>query len=86
MDVTTTPEAGLLRAKDEQQLEYSTSAGRVLVTHDEDFLKIAATGAHHAGIAYCHQGKYSLGELIEVLVLLWELCEPGGMLDRVEYL
>jgi hypothetical protein len=58
----------------------------VLVTHDEDFLKIAAAGARHAGIAYCHQDKHSLGELIEVLVLLWELGEPGGMQDRVEYL
>jgi predicted nuclease of predicted toxin-antitoxin system len=40
IDVTTTPEAGLRQAPDESQLEYAKAAGRVLFTHDDDFLRV----------------------------------------------
>src|SRR2546430_291223 len=86
IDVTTTPQAGLLHASDEAQLAFATANARVLFTHDEDFLALAASHPAHAGIVYCHQGKYSLGDLIRALVLVWEVCEPEEMHNRVEYL
>ena len=53
IDVTTTVDAGLIHATDEEQLAYSTSEGRVLFTQDADFLRLDAAGLIHAGIAFC---------------------------------
>jgi hypothetical protein len=38
--------------------------GRILVTHDADFLRFDAAGLPHAGIAYCAQGKRTIGYLV----------------------
>ncbi|MGH9673690.1 MAG: DUF5615 family PIN-like protein [Bryobacteraceae bacterium] len=40
IDVTTSAESGLLGANDAAQLSFAASAGRVLVTHDADFLRL----------------------------------------------
>lgn len=41
IDVTTTVEAGLRGEPDDAQLAYAHRTGRVIVTHDADFLRIA---------------------------------------------
>jgi predicted nuclease of predicted toxin-antitoxin system len=86
VDVTTTPEVGLLQATDEQQVAHSLQEGRVLFTQDRDFLRLYAAGVPHAGIAYCEKDTKSIGALIQGLVLIWELLEPQEMANRVEYL
>jgi uncharacterized protein with PIN domain len=86
IDVTTTPEVGLLHATDEEQLAYAGATGRVIVTHDEDFLALATGRTDHAGICYCHQNKYTLGRLIDAIQLVWEVFEPDDLQGRVEYL
>ena len=45
IDVTTTPEAGLLGATDEEQAAYALPSGRVIFTQDRDFLRIHAAGS-----------------------------------------
>lgn len=52
IDVTTTVEAGLRTADDESQLAFAKRESRVVVTHDDDFLRLAARDADHPGIAY----------------------------------
>ena len=86
IDVTTTADAGLLRATDEEHVAYAAAQGRVIFTQDADFLRLHAAGAQHAGIAYCHQESRSLGDIIRLLVLIWELLDPEEMRNRVEYL
>ena len=86
IDLTTTVEAGLLQASDEDQLRFAASEGRVIVTRDEDFLRMDAAGDVHAGIAYIRPEKRSLGHVIRWLVLIWELLEPNDMRGHVEYL
>ena len=56
IDVTTSAGSGLLGADDATQFAFAASSGRVLVTHDADFLRLHADAATHAGIAYCQQG------------------------------
>jgi predicted nuclease of predicted toxin-antitoxin system len=73
-------------ATDAAQLAYARSTGRVLVTHDVDFLRLASASTDHAGIAYCRQNKRSLGEVVRMLVLLYELMTPDDMVGQVEYL
>jgi predicted nuclease of predicted toxin-antitoxin system len=86
IDVTTTPDAGLLEASDEQQDAFAFAEHRVIFTQDEDFLVWHASGAPHAGIAYCKKDTRSIGEIIRGLVLIWEVYDQEAMENRVEYL
>ncbi len=52
IDVTTTVEANLRTSSDEAQLAYALQENRVIVTHDDDFLRMTAAAANHPGIAY----------------------------------
>ena len=61
---------------DETQLEFATREKRVLVTHDDDFLEIASRNINYAGIAYCHQGARTIGQIIEMLILIYEVYQP----------
>jgi predicted nuclease of predicted toxin-antitoxin system len=86
IDVTTTPEMSLLSATDEQQVAFSLAQGRVLFTQDHDFLRLHAAGTSHAGIAYCGKDTRSIGEIIQALVLIWEILEPEEIQNHVEFL
>lgn len=86
IDVTTSQEAGLLGTADGEQIAFALANDRVLVTHDNDHLRLHAQGVAHSGIAYCHRQKYRLGNLLGCLELLWESCEPGDLTGHVEYL
>lgn len=55
IDVTTSAEALLIGASDQQQLAYALSEKRVILTFDDDFLSLAATGIEHYGIIYTRQ-------------------------------
>lgn len=61
IDVTTTGDAGLSGAADPEHIAFALREGRVIFTHDDDFLRHAAAGEEHAGIAFCHQNKYPPG-------------------------
>ena len=86
IDVTTTVDAGLLHAHDEQQFAFGIFNGRVIFTQDEDFLRIHATGTPHAGITYCHQKTRTIGQIIDGLVLIWELLDRPEIETRVEFI
>ncbi len=60
--------------------------GRVIFTQDTDFLRLNQSSINHLGIVYCPQQTKSIGQIIQGLVLIWELLEPEEMLGRIEYL
>jgi predicted nuclease of predicted toxin-antitoxin system len=86
IDVTTTPEAGLLGATDEQQIAHAMRDGRVIFTQDEDFVAMHASGAPHPGVIYRRPDVRSVGDLIRGLTLVWEIYEPDEIAGRIEYL
>jgi predicted nuclease of predicted toxin-antitoxin system len=86
IDVTTAAEQNLLGHGDEEHLQFALTAGRVIVTDDVDFLALAATNPDHAGIVFCRRTTRTLGEIIRFLILVHDVCEPGEMIGRVEYL
>ena len=86
VDVTTTAEVGLLGATDEEQAGYALSANRVVFTQDRDFLRIHAAGVVHAGIAYCEKDARSIGEIIDGLVLIWQIYEQDEIAGHIEYI
>ncbi len=86
IDVTATQEVGLRTAKDPQQWDYVKIEGRVIVTHDPDFLRLANTDSAHAGVAYCDQGARTIGEIIEMLILMHGAMTAEEMVGRVQFL
>jgi predicted nuclease of predicted toxin-antitoxin system len=52
IDAVTSAEAKMLASSDEQQLAFARQEGRVIVTYDNDFLKLHTDGIAHAGIAF----------------------------------
>ena len=86
VDVTTTPEVGLLGAIDEDQLAFCFGQDRVIFSYDDDLLRLAASGVEHAGIADCQQRKRSVGNIVRGLVLIWERLDPPDMTGQVKYL
>ena len=85
IDVRTVAEAGLLGAEDEVLMAFSRDEGRVIVTQDRDFLRMAAQEPDHPGIAYAPQGR-SIGEIVRLLDLLAQVSDVEEMRGRVEYL
>jgi predicted nuclease of predicted toxin-antitoxin system len=86
VDVTTTPEAHLLGAADEEHLAYGMTTGRVVFTQDHDFLRLHATHLEHQGIAFCRQRSRSVGHIIASLLLIWEIYAPEELANRVEFI
>jgi predicted nuclease of predicted toxin-antitoxin system len=86
INVSTASDAGLIGASDEEHLEFARRQGRIVVTHDADFLRIHARGVQHAGIVFCHVRKYSLRQLVRVVARFVLSTKPEDMTNRVEYL
>ena len=79
-------EAGLLSRPDHEILAHARAAGRVIVTHDADFLRLHRQQVDHAGIAYCAPGSRTIGQIVESLVLIHEVFQGDEMLGRLEYM
>ena len=86
IDVTTTVDADLIDAEDEEHLAFAVSQGRIVVTQDADFLRLHGAGKAHAGIAYFAQGSRTLGEVIAHLTLMHDCLAAEDMRGKVEYL
>jgi predicted nuclease of predicted toxin-antitoxin system len=86
IDVTTTADAGLRGASDAEQLDYVRREGRVIVTDDADFLRLAAGDTDHPGIAVPRLATHSIGEIIRWLIVLYEVMTPEEMRSHVEYI
>ena len=86
LDVTTTTEAKLIGASDEEHLRFAQSERRIVVTNDADFVELAHVIVGHSGVAYCAQGRRSTGEIIRSLCLIHDCLTTEEMVGRVEYL
>jgi len=85
IEVTTTNEAGLRAKDDVAHLQFARAEGRVIVTRDQDFLRLAGGMLDHSGIVF-YTANQSMREIIEGLILIYEVMLPDEMAGRVEYL
>lgn len=85
IDVTTTNEAGLRTKDDEAHFRFARQEARVIVTRDHDFVRIASVATVHSGIVFYTASK-SLREIIEGLILVFEVMTPDEMAEHIEYL
>jgi len=81
----TARDSGTLGLTDIEQIEYATENGLVILTHDDDFLSLAMN-KRHSGIIYVHQQKYSVGDFIRHLKLLWDVVDAEEMRNHIEFL
>lgn len=86
IDVLTVQEAGRATLPDPDQLAFALAEDRVMVTFDTDYLALHQSGDPHAGIAWCPQEKYGIGALVQLLELLYSVCDRNQVYNRVEYL
>jgi predicted nuclease of predicted toxin-antitoxin system len=86
IDVTTTSDAGLLSADDEEHLRFAVSEKRAIMTHDEDFLVFHSQGRPHYGIVFCHQEARTIGQIVQSLVLIDACLTTDEMRDHVEFI
>lgn len=86
IELLTAQEAGRCGQPDPELLAFARAEQRVLVTFDPDFLALHRSGVQHAGIAWCPERKYSIGQLIQALLLLHGVLDADSMSGHVEYL
>lgn len=86
IDVTTTLEAGLRGADDQAHIAYAWRERRVIVTHDDDFLRWHSRGVPHAGLVYCHPTRRSIGQLVESLTLMHKRLTREEMIGQVQFI
>jgi len=85
IDVTTTVEAGLRTKDDEAHFQFARTEERVIVTRDQDFLRVAAETSDHCGIIF-YTANQSMREIIEGLILIHEVLERKDIIGNIEYL
>ena len=86
VEVLTAQEAGRCGDTDLEQLEFAYENGYVIVTYDSDFLALATSGILHKGVAFCSAVKYTIGELIHVLLLVHDVLDTDDMHNHIEFL
>ncbi|MFN8657348.1 MAG: DUF5615 family PIN-like protein [Candidatus Obscuribacterales bacterium] len=86
VDVLTVQEAKRREFEDAEQLQFAIADNRVIVTFDKDFLLLSDQGLQHTGIVFCEATKYSVGQLIQSLLLLHAVVSAEEMQNHVEYL
>ena len=78
-------DVGMAEAADSDHLDYAARAGHVMVSHDEDFLRLhyewQAIGKTHAGIMRISpilQGPRNIGRIVEELLTYYEVIAEGA--------
>ena len=78
-------DVGLLGAEDIEILDRAAAESWVILTQDQDFLRLHARGISHSGIVYAPQGA-PIGDTIRGVQLLNDLLDSTDMQNHVEYL
>jgi hypothetical protein len=89
-DVLTAQEDGCDQLSDEDLLERARTLGRLLFTQDIRFWAMAEDwqrqGRPFAGLAYAHQQKAGVGQLVRDLELIALASDPADWANAVVYL
>jgi Domain of unknown function (DUF5615) len=90
MDVVRVQDRGQCGVEDEIILATAAAEGRLMLTNDDDFLRIhsawQAAGRSHAGIVFWAQNRYPIGEVIRRIELYAAHTSPAQAANVVKYL
>ena len=82
----TARDLGQLGGTDRDHLGRATKMARMLCTHDQDFLRLAAEGVEHAGIAFSPQNRVSIGGWVRELRALHTRFDAQQVENQVFFL
>lgn len=85
IDAVTARGLNLLGEEDTNHLERATEMGRVLCTHDADYVQLASAGMQHAGIILGQQDQHSIGTWVTFLTRIHHERTSDDMRNTVEY-
>lgn len=90
VDCLTAEEDDASALPDPALLDRATALGRVLVTHDQDFLvegpRRQQAGEFFAGIIFARHLWVSVGQLVRDLEMMAKVYDPPDLANRIEYL
>ena len=86
VDVVTVRDLGYLGDDDLGHLKRAAASGRVLCTHDSDFIQLASQGIEHAGIVFGQQDSHNIGSWVKHLLSIHAVCKSDDMKNNVRYL
>ena len=67
IDAVSARNLGKLGDDDQNHLQQANEMGRVLCTHDQDFLRMATHGIDHSGVVFAQQQQASIGGWVRAL-------------------
>ena len=77
-------------SSDRAHLEHAAGLGRVLLTNDQDFLRLnaeyAAAGRTHAGIVFWKQRAWGVGEIVRRIEAYGAALRKGSPANTVKFL
>jgi hypothetical protein len=85
VEAQTVHEAGRRGLSDELHIEWARERRWVIVTGDDDYLRIGAA-TRHAGIAYYVRNEMTIGDLIRALLSIAETDTLESVVDAVRFL
>ncbi|MBC8100193.1 MAG: DUF5615 family PIN-like protein [Armatimonadetes bacterium] len=86
IDVVTVRDLAALGESDARHLQRAAEMGRVLCTHDHDYIQLASTGINHSGIVFGQQDKHHIGTWVNALELMHAIYTADDLINTVEYL
>lgn len=86
IDAITVRDLGLLGDEDDNHLQRATTMGRVLCTHDSDFIELATGGMTHAGIVFGQQNNHYIGEWVKYLQLMHAVYTADELVNIIEFI
>ncbi len=86
IDAITARDIRKLRDSDPSHLRRATAQNRELVTHDDDFVKLARRGAAHAGIVFVPREHRNIGVVVKGLTAYWQAIDKDAARNLVWFL
>lgn len=92
VDAVTVAEVRRRRKPDDEQLQYATAEGRVIVTYDTDYLMLGidrqTRGEVFSGVIYCEEARYKKRpkKLFNDLIILHGVYTVDDMHNHIEFL
>jgi hypothetical protein len=86
IDVVSVRELGTLGQSDRVHLSTATELGRVLCSHDIDFVRLTQMGISHSGLVIAVGSRFGVGDWVRGLAQLHARYTAEDFINRVEYL
>ena len=83
-DILTATEAGLRGQPDSAYIQHRIAEGRVIVTNDDDFLRLEHVYPDHAGIIFCTSSR-NITRIIMELLLVHEILDSDDLHGNIYY-